>query len=432
MTSKGDWEGELRHKTRQGKEVVVTSRWALQRDERGAPTAILEINRDITDRKLAEAALNESESRLAGVIASAMDAIITVDEQQCVVLFNRAAEKMFRCLEHEAMGQPITRFIPQRFHAGHAAHIRKFGEEGITNRAMGAQNVLWGLRADGQEFQIEASISQVVAGGKKLFTVILRDVTERKQAERVRERLAAVVDSSDDAIISKTLEGIITAWNRGAQTIFGYTAEEAVGKPMVMLLPPERAKEEADILARIGRGQSVEHFETVRVRKDGTKIDVSVTISPIRDIDGTMVGASKIARDITERKQAEDALRESEEKLRLALEGGRLGTWQWKLQTDELDGSPLSFALFGLPANTKFNFAGFRTKLHPQDRILVDESMRRCLAGEAEYDVEYRAIWPDGTERWIAARGQAYKDAGNEITHVRGVVSDITDRRERR
>jgi PAS domain S-box-containing protein len=256
------------------------------------------------------------------------------------------------------------------------------------------------------------------------------EVAVRKRIEETRERLAAIVDSSDDAIITKTLEGIITAWNRGAERIFGYTASEAVGRPMLMLLPPERIAEETDILARIGQGRNVEHFETVRVCKDGTRIDVSVTISPIRDGDGTIVGASKIARTITERKRAEDALRDSEERLRLALEGGRLGTWQWKIETDELDGSPLSFALFGLPADTKFNFAGFRATLHPQDRILVDESMRRCLAGEAEYDVEYRAIWPDGTERWVAARGQAYKDAGNEITHVRGVVSDITDRRQ--
>jgi len=301
LASKGEWEGELRHTTRQGNEVVVTSRWQLQRDECGAPTAILEINRDIT---------------------------------------------------------------------------------------------------------------------------------ERKQAERIREQLASVVDSSDDAIITKTLEGIITAWNRGAEKIFGYQAEEAIGQPMLMLLPQERLNEEADILARVGQGLSVEHFETVRVCKDGTSIDVSVTISPIRDGDGTVLGASKIARDITQRKRAEDALRGSEESLRLALEGGRLGTWQWKLENDELDGSPLSFALLGLPADTKFSFAGFRAALHPEDRVKVDESMRRCLAGEAEYDVEYRAIWADGTERWIAARGQAYKDAGNEVTHVRGVVSDITDRRQ--
>lgn len=142
--------------------------------------------------------------------------------------------------------------------------------------------------------------------------------------------LAAVVDSSDDAIISKSLDGMITSWNRGAEMVFGYPASEAVGQPMLMLIPPERADEESDILARIRRGESVEHFETVRVRKDGRKIDVSATISPVRDSSGAIVGASKIARDITARKQAEDRLagqaeelsRQAEElqRSRLALE----------------------------------------------------------------------------------------------------------------
>ena len=147
-----------------------------------------------------------------------------------------------------------------------------------------------------------------------------RNDTERRKVEQAREHLAAIVDSSDDAIISKTLAATITAWNRGAEKIFGYTSSEAVGKSMRMLIPPERLDEETDILARIGRGLSVEHFETVRVRKDGRKIDVSVTISPVRDKTGVIVGASKIARDITERKRVETALAAQTEELSMQAE----------------------------------------------------------------------------------------------------------------
>ncbi len=137
------------------------------------------------------------------------------------------------------------------------------------------------------------------------------EVAERKWAEEVRGRLSAVVEYSDDAIITKTLQGTITSWNRGAEKVFGYSPAETLGKSMRIVLPPDRLNEESDILARIGRGESVDHFETVRVRKDGKKINVSVTISPIRDRSGAIVGASKIARDITEHKRAEQALKKS-------------------------------------------------------------------------------------------------------------------------
>jgi two-component system sensor histidine kinase/response regulator len=137
------------------------------------------------------------------------------------------------------------------------------------------------------------------------------EVSECKWAEEVRGHLSAVVESSDDAIIGKTLAGTIGSWNRGAERVFGYSSAEVLGKSMRMLLPPERVNEESDILARIGRGERVEHFETVRVRKDGKRINVSVSISPIKDSGGAIVGASKIARDITERKRAEQALKKS-------------------------------------------------------------------------------------------------------------------------
>jgi PAS domain S-box-containing protein len=133
----------------------------------------------------------------------------------------------------------------------------------------------------------------------------------------IRSRLAAIIESFSDAIISKNLEGVITSWNKSAETVFGYTAEEAVGRHITMIIPPEYRDEEARILERLRRGERIEHLETVRVRKDGTKLDVSLAISPVRDVTGRIVGASKVARDITQQKQAEEAIRQSELSVRL-------------------------------------------------------------------------------------------------------------------
>jgi len=256
-----------------------------------------------------QSALRESQDRLNSIIQSAMDAILTIDEDQRIVMFNDAAEKMFGCTAADAMGQSMERFVPARYHATHREQISQFGAAGATKRTMAGRQAMYARRTSGEEFPIEASISQVETSGEKLFTVIVRDITERRRAEEVREWLAAVVESSDDAIISKTLSGTITAWNSGAEKLFGYPSAEVLGKSIEMLLPPDRAGEETEILARIGRGERVQHFETVRVRKDGRRIDVSATISPIQDSNGIIMGASKIARDISERKRAECALR---------------------------------------------------------------------------------------------------------------------------
>ncbi|MEP6985885.1 MAG: PAS domain S-box protein, partial [Chloroflexota bacterium] len=185
----------------------------------------------------------------------------------------------------------------------------------ITTERIETLGGISGLRSDGQEFPIEASISQIEAEGKKYFTVILRDVTERKQAEQGLARLAAIVTSSNDAIISQTLDRTITSWNQGAERIFGYSADEVIGKLITILIPPHKLDEEAEFLQKIYADETVKHFDTIRLKKDGSEVFVSVSLAALKDSQGKIVGITKIAQNITERKQAEAKIQELNEHL---------------------------------------------------------------------------------------------------------------------
>src|SRR6266849_3589567 len=252
--------------------------------------------------------VRESEGRLRAVLNAAMSAVVVMDSGGKITDWNARAEQMFGWTLREAVGRELAEtIIPPRYREGHRRGLERFlatGEGPVLNRLI----ELNALRRDGSEFPVELSVSPLKTGDVVTFCGFITDITERKQVEAARAQFAAIVESSDDAIISKTLEGVITSWNPGAEKLFGYSAKELVGKPMLILFPPELVSEEPDILARIARGEIIDHFETVRVRKDGQRIDVSETISPLKNSQGKIIGASKIARNISERKQAEAKL----------------------------------------------------------------------------------------------------------------------------
>jgi PAS domain S-box-containing protein len=250
--------------------------------------------------------LAQSASMLAAIVDSSDDAILSKDLDGVITSWNRSAERLYGYTASEAIGQPVTMLMPRD----------RFDEEPqILARIRRGERVdhyeTVRRRKDGTLIEISMTVSPirdargVIIGASK----IARDMTQAKQADEDTRLLAAIVDSSDDAIVSKDLNGIVTSWNKSAERLFGYTAADMIGQSITLIIPPDRIGEEPRILASIRNGQRVEHFETIRRRKDGTLLDISLTISPVRDQHGTVIGASKIARDITERKQALNALR---------------------------------------------------------------------------------------------------------------------------
>jgi PAS domain S-box-containing protein len=382
--------------------------------------------RDITERKHADRA----RAYLAAIVDSADDAIISKDLDGIIQSCNAAAERVFGFAAADLIGKPVRILIPQD---------RQSEEDEILARLRRGERVehfeTVRVRRDGRAIHVSLTVSPVrdatgtIIGASK----IARDITEQRKAASAQAFLAAVVSSSDDAIIAKDLDGIIRQCNAATERIFGYAQAELIGQPVRILIPPERQSEEDDILARIRRGERLEHFETKRLRKDGRQLDVSLTISPIIDASGRIVGVSKIARDITAQKHAASELSAQQAWFRITL--GSIGdaviasdphgqVTFINATAERLTGWREQDAI-GHPLHEVFNIINEKTRNPVENPALLVMKLGHVV-GLANHTV---LIARDGVERPIADSAAPIRDVDNRMLGVVLVFRDVTDER---
>ncbi len=301
------------------------------RDGEGHYAGTLAVITDVLQQRRMAAAIREWEDILAGILESAMDAIVSIDEDFQVFLFNSAAEQMFACNRHEALGQPLTRFLPERFRAEHEAYLRSFADSGRSSETPAKRRAIFGLRSDGEEFPIEASVSKMEVGGKKILTIILRDISERVNTENAlkesEEKFRLLVDGVQDyALYRLDAEGHIASWNAGAERIMGYKAAEILGKPCTIFYTQTDIEnfipeQELAMAKKHGRYED----EGWRTRQDGSLFLANFVLTPLFDDEQGLRGFVNVTRDVTQRKQAEEALREGESRLRRLVESNVIG-----------------------------------------------------------------------------------------------------------
>jgi PAS domain S-box-containing protein len=278
---------------------------------------------------------------IAGDLLEALpDAVVAVKQDGTIVQVNSQVSDLFGYEQRALIGQKIELLVPERYRSQHRSDRHSYARTPKPRR-MGADLNLHGRRKNGSEFPVEISLSPIVTDKGTFVLSAIRDISSRKRIEEelrrangelhrittaqlgeYRSRLASIVDSSEDAIIGKDLDGTITSWNRGAERIYGYSPDEVIGKNISLLALADRPDEIPEILERISSGERIEHHESVRVAKDGRHLDVSISVSPVRDAAGTVVGASAIARDITAQKRAEAQLRQSQKMEAIGLLAG--------------------------------------------------------------------------------------------------------------
>jgi PAS domain S-box-containing protein len=342
-----------------------------------------------------------NEARFRLVVEATPSAMVLIRADGLIEMVNSQAERVFGYSRSELLGKPVEMLLPERFRKNHPG-LRSVFLNDPHARPMGAGRDLYGLKKCGSEFPIEIGLNPIETEDGVMVLSAIVDITERKQKQMEAAYLAAIVESSDDAIIGKDLMGIVRSWNRGAAGIFGYQANEMIGQSIQLLFPPARLAEEAVIMDGIKRGEHTTHHETVRRRKDGRDIPVSVTVSPIRDAHGAIVGASTILRNISERRNAERALALSEAEFRASFEGAAVGKVLAEPETRRI--LRANYALARMLGYEPSELVGHMTPefTWAADRALDALEYASLLAGRSVAHVcEQRYVCRDGTPLWV-------------------------------
>jgi two-component system cell cycle sensor histidine kinase/response regulator CckA len=419
------FEMELRYRRHDGEYRWMLARVVPLRDAAGQVQGWLGNSVDIDDLKKTQDALHRSEQELSDFFENASIPMHWVGLDGTILRVNQAELDLLGLKRDDYVGRNIVEF-----------HEDRSAIDDILRRLSGGEvlhNYPARLRCkDGSIKQVLIDSSAYFEGGRFVHTrCFTRDVTAQRGAEEATERLAAIVASSADAIVGKTLDGIVTNWNAAAERIFGYSEKEMVGQSIFILIPEELHEAERLMLEQIRQAQVVEFSETDRIRKDGRRIHIAVSVSPIRDAQGRVIGASSIKRDITEQKHAQEALAQSQERLQLALRAARMGTWRWEVTTNALSWDDGLHQLYGLgPEQSVTNYEQFLERVHEADRGSVREAVAHAIEGNGELDYEFRIVMPDGRVRWLADQGRVARDPGGRPLYMTGVSLDVTDRKQ--
>lgn len=388
---------------------------------------------DLTERKKMEEALRESERRWATTLSSIGDAVISTDNEGNITFLNPGAELLTGWKLNEAVNQPIKRIfniINEETRNEVESPVDKVIRDGAV---VGLANHTILIGKDGRETPIDDSGAPIRSESGETTGVVLvfRDISERKKTERIAGHFSALVNSSEEAIISKDLEGKILTWNIGAEKIYGYSAEEAIGRDISFLIPPGDPNDVADIIKRIRRDQQIATFEARRMRKDGSIIHVSLTYSPIKDSTGKIVGISKISHDITDRKKAELDLKQAQERLNLVLDNGHVGIWERDMKTNRLIFDKRMETMFGFREGAfEGTYEAFEKCLVAEDLPHVREAVRKALNENIPIDTIYKVKLPDGKINHINSKGFVIEEEKGQAVRLAGVCFDITAMKE--